>query len=160
MNGWWAAVVGLAGIAATLAGALGGPALAARRARDEWLRQQRVDLYREAMLHAHLMAVGAAHATDETVDWHRYTRGGAATLTPADEVSARMDLLAHTEVADAWRVLTEAQESLEWHVMEEIGDPFGELTDDNPHVVRVRQAVEAFQLICRSAVVRRSSTAG
>lgn len=145
-------MIGLAGIAATVITALGVPFLAAQRAEKEWLRQQRVNLYQEAMLHAHLLSVGAARATDDTVGWHRYERGGSAKLTPSDELTARMDLLAHQEVADAWHALTEAQESLEWHVIEEIGDPTTDLPDTTPQVIEVRRAVTALRTACREAI--------
>lgn len=124
-----AVVLGLAGIAGTLGGALGGPALASRRARKQTLRDDRARAY------AKLLAA-AEHLTSEVMGLAEFsvTTGQGPDLFSERQLAsleATSELLAGDEVA----LLIEEFRTAILRFMGDLADAQMRATDDGELVV-------------------------
>lgn len=85
-----------------------------KRADETWLRQQRVLLYTDAL--RHVQDLRQKYFSDR---YAGLPPGGRSTLAAQDDVSARMTLLAHAEVRQAWVRLVDAERNFDWWVQHE-----------------------------------------
>lgn len=156
-------VVALAGLGATLRTASQGrkhaERLAAddhRRARDETLRQDRLHLYADALMHAvdlerRLAAVWVSTG-GEHFEMSVQPRGGPVTLTSMDDITVRMRLYAGEDVEAAWAALNAAWEDLQWWGQNSwSGDP----GEDPPTALTaaLQGALASLTAECRRSVV-------
>lgn len=153
---WTVLAVAVLGVAGTAAGTVLAPTIAARQSQRTWLRQRRVELYSDALLHGE----AGLRLTRRVVDPDRldepYARGGLAEMVPSDLVSARMRLYADPPVERAWRDFVEASEGLDWIIQEEYhGQPDFSLSSDDPCVVRLASAAAQLAEVCRRQVIGR-----
>jgi hypothetical protein len=145
-----------------LLGSLGAPLLQGRLADRTSLRNERMVLYAEAMLHVHFVSDQLQWLVDPYG-----TPGTTATEIKQreeirrvpDQTTSRVRLVAHKRVRDAWLELLSAEEGLRFAVeQDEPGfrqpgsDPMAALAADYPPVVRLREAVEDFERVCRAAL--------
>ncbi|GIG38240.1 hypothetical protein [Cellulomonas phragmiteti] len=102
------------GVVGTLVAGVLGQWLAGRQSLNAWLREQRLALYSDALRReVHLRATRLADAYDVKPP------GGHVEVVPQDEVSIRMDLLAHRDVREAWREVVKAELDFEMWVEHE-----------------------------------------
>jgi hypothetical protein len=114
-----ALIVALVGVGGTLVAGVLGQWLAGRQSLSAWLREQRLALYSDALRReAHLRSTRLAGRHDIA------PTGGRVEIVPQDEVSIRMDLLAHPEVRRAWQDVVAAEADFEaWIEHGYSGDP-------------------------------------
>jgi hypothetical protein len=153
-------VLGLGGIAGTLVGSLVAPRLTARQAQRHELRNGQRQLYVDALVHARVFS----RRVDRFAD--RYYGDGSsqrerdrseAALVARDQITARMTLIGHPQVAETWRDMVLVDEAWDNYWNEALGGGAAEvhhrgLGEDDEWVVRARAAVDAFQRECRSAL--------
>ncbi|MEU4607596.1 hypothetical protein AB0F43_31815 [Kribbella sp. NPDC023972] len=158
-----AAVVLGAAIALTgaLLGSLVAPLLQGRLADRTMLRKERMVLYAEAMLHVHfirqsLRSLVEPYSTSGTAREH--TQRDELKRVP-DQTTARMRLIAHSAVREAWLELLEADEGLKFNLGEDRpdfrqagSDPMEALAADYPSVIRLHAASDHFEKVCRKAL--------
>ena len=145
-----------------LLGSFGAPLLQGRLADRTSLRQERMVLYAQAMLHAHfinrrLQWLVDPHNTPSTTE--EETRQRRDLRQVPDPITARMQLIAHKNVRKAWIELLDANEELEYQVAEENpgfrqpgSDPMEALQTDDKSVVRLDSASKQFERTCRQAL--------
>lgn len=145
-----------------LLGSLGAPLLQGRLADRTSLRKERMALYAEAMLHVHLVSDGLRWLVDPESRpgrTKREIRQRQDLRRVPDQITARMRLVAHNGVREAWLELLNAEESLDYAIGEDRpgfrqqgSDPMEALPSDYPPVVRLREASERFERVCREAL--------
>ena len=150
---WTVLGVAALGVAGTITGIVLGPIITARQSQRTWLRQQRIELYSDALVHAE---------TVERERWRLITRydgetyavGGLATPVAADLISARMELYGDAEVRTAWQELRFARSRLKGRVEDDYGGgPHPPLMPDDPDVRKLHLAIEGLSTVCRRHVI-------
>ncbi len=157
------AVVALAGIGATMRTAAQGrqhavelATLNHRRERDERVRQDRLQVYADAL----------AHAVDEQRDrdavWasdgeHQYKlsrepAGAPLSLASTDEITVRMRLLADEDVEAAWAAFVRARDDLYFWADVERGAPDEE--PDDAVLRALHDAIDRLKVVCRQSLER------
>lgn len=151
---WTVVIIAALGLAGTAAGTALAPIITARQSEQTWLRQRRVDLYSDALVHAEAAERLQWRLTDPNY-FTPYDVGGLPTPVPADLIGARMDLYGDAKVRAAWQAFVSAWDRLRSQVEEDHpGDDFTLLQDD-PGIRGLRQASEELSTVCRRQVVRR-----
>lgn len=144
-----------------LLGSFGAPLLQGRQPDRTSLRQERMVLYAQAMLHAHfinrsLQWLVDPHNTPSTTE--EIKQRSDLRQVP-DLITARMQLIAHKDVREAWLELLNAEEGLDYQIGEDHAgfrqsgsDPMEALPADYAPVVRLSAASQRFERTCRKAL--------
>lgn len=147
------AIIGLIGVAIGFLGGLIGPWLQARAARKQALRDLRIQAYTEAMKILQYYASLVAWLTDEPV-----LRGKGphrTDMTPTDDVTARLRLVATPRTWKAWREAIAAHDRIAFNATEHYdysldGDPH--TTEQDPDIVAARVAQATFDAAAKADV--------
>lgn len=145
-----------------LLGSLGAPLLQGRLADRTSLRNERMELYARAMLYVHFVGenlrwlVAPYDNPGVTEDESRQLKD---LKQVPDQITARMQLLGHKRVRDAWLELVHAEEGLQFQIGEDNpgfrqsgSDPMEALPYNYPPLARLRTASEHFERCCRKAL--------
>lgn len=89
-------IIALVGVGGTLLAGTSSQLLAGFHSRRSWLREQRLELYLDALRRG-------THLRQTRLDYHNEVSamGGDVQIVPQDEVTIRIDLLAHHAVRRA-----------------------------------------------------------
>ena len=141
------AALGIAGVVGTLGGALGGAWMQARMtakaARHDRIFAAKIDLYVDALALAQRVEGWIGQLTNSA----RGYRPRSAANVDWDLTSARVRLLAASDVRTAWQALTEHHHNMWTWLNHEVKIKEGQsIPADAEHVVRVRAAVEALHV--------------
>ena len=137
--------IAIAGIAGTAAAPWGQSLLEARRERKAWQRDQRSAVYADALAYAQRIE----SMLEGMVDPMTTRSGPRLEVTHSDLITARMRLVATTEVFEAWKALREQEDIFGWMIGENYpglghGDPWEGLPRDDEDLVTLQQRITTF----------------